>query len=123
MIYAIDLLNIIDTFVAFTILDRLSMRNKKVSIGAIILLFIVIGIVLSILIDKLLPDKTYNKKDKLYHVGLFSMIAIIIHNIPEGIATFLTTTSNLFEFQFILLKKPQVLYFFYRIIRKNWIFI
>lgn len=42
-----------------------------------------------------MPDKTYNKKDKLYHVGLFSMIAIIIHNIPEGIATFLTTTSNL----------------------------
>ena len=28
-------------------------------------------------------------------VGIFSMIAIIIHNIPEGIATFLTTTSNL----------------------------
>lgn len=44
MIYAIDLLNIIDTFVAFTILDRLSMRNKKVSIGAIILLFIVISL-------------------------------------------------------------------------------
>ena len=50
MIYAIDLLNIIDTFVAFTILDRLSMRNKKVSIGAIILLFIVISLQLKLVI-------------------------------------------------------------------------
>ncbi|HJJ08330.1 MAG TPA: ZIP family metal transporter [Bacilli bacterium] len=77
---------------AFNILNK-SYNNIFSLIN--ILLFIIIGIVLSILIDKLLPDKTYNKKDKLYHVGLFSMIAIIIHNIPEGIATFLTTTSNL----------------------------
>lgn len=77
---------------AFNILNK-SYNNIFSLIN--ILLFIIIGIILSILIDKLLPDKTYNKKDKLYHVGLFSMIAIIIHNIPEGIATFLTTTSNL----------------------------
>lgn len=50
MIYAIDLLNMIDTFVAFTILDCLSLRNKKVSIGAIILLFIVINLQLKLVI-------------------------------------------------------------------------
>lgn len=61
-----------------------------------ILLFVVIGIILSILIDKLLPNNiSENKNKNLYRVGIFSMIAIIIHNIPEGIATFLTTTSNL----------------------------
>ena len=50
MIYAIDLLNMIDTFLAFIILDRLSLRNKKVSIGAIILLFIVINLQLKLVI-------------------------------------------------------------------------
>ncbi|MBP7952820.1 MAG: hypothetical protein KAZ09_01710 [Enterococcus sp.] len=50
MIYAIDLLNMIDTFVAFTILDCLSLRNKKVSMGAIILLFIVINLQLKLVI-------------------------------------------------------------------------
>ena len=50
MIYAIDLLNMIDTFLAFIILDRLSLRNKKVSIGAIILLFIVISLQLKLVI-------------------------------------------------------------------------
>ena len=51
---------------AFNILNK-SYNNIFSLIN--ILLFIIIGIVLSILIDKLLPDKTYNKKDKLYHVG------------------------------------------------------
>lgn len=50
MIDVIGLLNIIDTFLAFTILDRLSLRNKKVSIGAIILLFIVINLQLKLVI-------------------------------------------------------------------------
>ena len=50
MISAIDLLNMIDTFLAFIILDRLSLRNKKVSIGAIILLFIVINLQLKLVI-------------------------------------------------------------------------
>lgn len=50
VIYVIDLLNIIDMFVAFTILDRLSLRNKKVSMGAIILLFIVINLQLKLVI-------------------------------------------------------------------------
>ena len=50
MIYAIDLLNMIDTFVAVTILDCLSLRNKKVSMGAIILLFIVVNLQLKLVI-------------------------------------------------------------------------
>ena len=34
------------------------------------------------------------KDSKLYKIGIFSMLAIILHNIPEGIATFLTTNAN-----------------------------
>lgn len=58
-------------------------------------LFIIIGIVISSLIDYYLPSNSYNN-DNLYKVGIISMLAIIIHNIPEGIATFIATNSNVF---------------------------
>lgn len=55
------------------------------------------GIVISMLIDYYLPDKPISgTKDKsLFKVGIISMIAIILHNVPEGIATFVATNSNL----------------------------
>lgn len=45
-------------------------------------LFIIIGIVISSLIDYYLPSNSYNN-DNLYKIGIISMLAIIIHNIPE----------------------------------------
>lgn len=57
--------------------------------------FMSIGIILSLIINKYLPTDFEKVKDsKLYKIGIFSMLAIILHNIPEGIATFLTTNSN-----------------------------
>ena len=52
---------------------------------------IFIGLLISWLLDILFPDN----KSSLYHVGIISMLAIIIHNIPEGIATYLTARNNL----------------------------
>ena len=57
-------------------------------------LFVVVGVVLSMTIDKYLPDNTYQDAT-LYRVGMISMIAIMLHNIPEGIATFLTSNHDL----------------------------
>lgn len=57
-------------------------------------LFVVVGIIVSMLIDKYLPDNTY-QDGYLYRVGMISMIAIILHNIPEGIATYLTSNHDL----------------------------
>lgn len=37
----------------------------------------------------------YKKKNNLYRVGILSMIALMIHNFPEGIATFMTAYSDL----------------------------
>lgn len=64
-----------------------------------LLIFIVLGIIFSMLIDKYLPDN-FEQKEKmnskgLYRVGIISMLAIILHNIPEGIATFMATNSNI----------------------------
>ena len=46
--------------------------------------FMVIGIIVSLLINKYLPSDFEKVKDsKLYKIGIFSMLAIILHNIPE----------------------------------------
>lgn len=57
-------------------------------------LFVVIGLIISMSIDKYLPDNNYGDS-KLYRIGMISMIAIMVHNIPEGIATFLTSNHDL----------------------------
>ena len=54
-----------------------------------VLIFIVSGIILSMIIDKYIPTA-----NNLYRVGVFAMLAIIVHNIPEGIATFMATNVN-----------------------------
>lgn len=61
------------------------------------LIFMVIGIIISMLIDKYLPDQASDRKGgkSLYKIGIISMVAIILHNIPEGIATFITSSNNI----------------------------
>lgn len=61
------------------------------------LIFIVLGIVISTLINKYIPDISAKDVDNkgLFKVGLISMIAIILHNVPEGIATFMTSTRDI----------------------------
>lgn len=49
------------------------------------ILFIFIGIIFSMLIDYYLPTEFKDTNNKsLYKIGIISMLAIIIHNIPEG---------------------------------------
>lgn len=55
------------------------------------IIFILFGIVFTHFIDNFLVEDSNN----LYKVGIISMIALIIHNIPEGIITFLTTTKDI----------------------------
>lgn len=61
------------------------------------LIFMCVGIIISMLIDKYLPSNYENKSNdsKLYKIGIISMVAIVLHNIPEGIATFITSSNNL----------------------------
>lgn len=58
----------------------------------IILISINVGIILSFYIKKYIPE---NNNNNLYKVGLISMIAIIMHNIPEGMATFMASNTNI----------------------------
>ena len=58
---------------------------------------IMLGVIISMLIDYYLPTKpqTHIKNGSLFKVGIISMIAIIMHNIPEGIATFVATNNDI----------------------------
>ena len=58
----------------------------------ITLIFIVVGIIISMTIDKYINIK---REGELYKVGIISMIAIIMHNIPEGIITYLSAETNI----------------------------
>ena len=66
----------------------------------------IIGLIVAILIDYFLPDHidtddvlnpdcTAHRDYKIKRAGLFTAIAICVHNFPEGMATFFTTTQNI----------------------------
>lgn len=65
----------------------LSKNNTNILSYLTILFFINIGIIISITFDNLLDSK----KENLYKVGIISMIALMFHNIPEGIVTYITS--------------------------------
>lgn len=58
------------------------------------ILFIIIGMILPLFFDKII-NKISDKENKLYKLGIFTMIAIIFHNIPEGIATYISSENNI----------------------------
>ena len=53
------------------------------------LISIIIGMIIPVIINK-----TIKETKELYKLGILSMIAIIMHNIPEGIITYLTAINN-----------------------------
>ena len=58
----------------------LKSNNQDIIVIIISFISVIVGIIASMLIDKYLPS---NNNDNLYKVGLISMVAIILHNIPE----------------------------------------
>ena len=67
-----------------------SLYNSSIFTFLFLAIFFVMGILISTYINKHLSFK----EDNLYKVGITSMLAIIIHNLPEGILTFLTASID-----------------------------
>ena len=61
------------------------------------ILSLILIILLSISITTLINNKIAKRvgNNSLYKVGVLSMIAMILHNLPEGIITFLSSTINI----------------------------
>lgn len=67
----------------------LSKYYNSITIIILALTFIIIGIIISSILSIKL-----DKYNSLYKVGIISMLGIIIHNIPEGIITFISTSKS-----------------------------
>ena len=72
--------------------NTLGMTLKPIPAFIVCAIFIVIGILTSTLIDNKIERKL--KKDNLYKLGIITTIILMLHNIPEGITTFISSTSN-----------------------------
>ena len=79
--------------------ESINLLNSSLTgLSIIIMSFLsaLLGIIISMLIDYYLPDKpNIENNKKLYRVGFIMVIAIVLHNIPEGIATFMATSSDI----------------------------
>ena len=60
----------------------------------VVLIGFLIGIISSSIVDQKIENNS-KKQSKLYKLGIITMLVIMMHNIPEGIATFITSTNNL----------------------------
>lgn len=75
-------------------LDLIIKNYKFIYAVFLVLLGFLIGVILSSIIDTKV-EKVSKKNSKLYKLGIITMLVIMMHNIPEGIATFITTTNNI----------------------------
>ena len=61
-----------------------------------VVLVILIGSIITFILDGYMDYNMNNNNDNnLYKIGIFSMIAIIIHNLPEGVITFMSSYNNI----------------------------
>lgn len=56
---------------------------------------VVVGIVLLKILDIFIPDHDGREKEELNHIGLISSIALVLHNIIEGMAVYTTVNNSL----------------------------
>lgn len=69
--------------------------NKGVfSSISIFVIFFVLGVLLINIINKMI-EKEKGSSNNLYKLGILSSIALMIHNFPEGILTFLSTFKDI----------------------------
>lgn len=71
------------------------LNNNYVGFKLIIVAFLCIflGIIISYFLERIIDSVDQNS---LYKVGILSMIVIMLHNIPEGIITFIVTKHNIY---------------------------
>lgn len=62
---------------------------------AMILIFSIIGFLILKILDKFIPDHEDDDEANLIHVGIVSSIAIILHNVIEGMAIYNTFNTSI----------------------------
>lgn len=68
--------------------------NQGIGKGIVLALsFFILGIILVKYLNKLIQKE--NNHNDLYKLGILNMLALILHNFPEGIATFMSSYQSL----------------------------
>ena len=75
-------------------LSLITNNFKFISSLFLVLIAFLIGIIISSIINQKV-DKHSKNNSKLYKLGIITMLVIILHNIPEGIATYITSNNNI----------------------------
>ena len=70
-------------------IELLYFKYSNVQVFLIALIFLLFGYFLVYVIDN-----NISSEDKIYKIGILSMISLFIHNVPEGIICALTTSNN-----------------------------
>jgi len=85
-------ISLVDLFVSSCDILIKSIGNTKGILYSVI--FLLIGALITYLINSLIPEENikYTKGDNkhLFRIGLTSMLALMLHNFPEGMATFVS---------------------------------
>lgn len=86
--------------ICISILDLIPESIKYLSVSfnsffviSLCFIFMIVGIILSMILDNYIDKVSSN--GSLFKLGILSMIAIILHNIPEGIVTFIVSKNNI----------------------------
>lgn len=58
------------------------------------ILYLSLGFAIAHFFNHIIPKYT-NENSKLFRIGIFSMLALLIHNIPEGIIIFISLENNI----------------------------
>lgn len=75
--------------------ETLNKIYGKLGGGFLSILFLIIGVIIAFLIDNFIPENESigvdtDNNSTLFRVGFVSMIALMFHNFPEGIATYIS---------------------------------
>ena len=75
------------------IIESFSYLNYSYFLNIIFLfIFLNIGVIFFIIIEKV--SSRFTNNDDLYKLGILSSFSLILHNIPEGILSFITMSTN-----------------------------
>ena len=80
--------------ITVSILDLIPESIKMIDINFINVIFMLISINLGFIVSAFINNKI-KIENSLYRVGVITILAIIAHNIPEGIATYLASSKDI----------------------------
>ncbi len=80
--------------IGISLLDLIPEASHLLSINNFLkIMYILIAINIGIIVG-LIFNKKINTNNKLYKVGIISLLGVILHNIPEGIATYMAVITD-----------------------------